>query len=256
VELTYKADAENFSVAVMRHRPYAKDYNAGVSTTFDFKHISDNIPVNTQTYYLADIGEGKLKLPDLSTPLGKVAETLNGTDTERIQLILNSMWDFGCLGGIKKEYLTPEIGEALYRFLVRTSDPANELSKEDKIRRSILRSIGAYKDKRALPYLLADKGDPEVVISLAMMGESAVEPMFLKLQSRDAQEKKDAVGYFKLLLHPKELEGGEICMDFRDTYDPPPALRKRILEAIKKSNADCDSYFKMTPGWVNWERTL
>jgi len=243
VELTYKFSPGDFSAELTRHRLYAEDYGAGKKVTIDFQRIIKEIPPDRVILNADNMQVKDLDLAEIKVPIGEASAVLDGNDTEKQHLVLDDMRDEGA--AVKAEYLTPEIGEALYRLLARSAKPDMKFGMGEpntcivRIPEKVLGRIGDFKDKRALPYLLANVGNAHVgwdtiELSLAKLGEPAIEPMFQKLRGGSENERRAARRYFEMLLRPKELQIGEITVDYRGVYDPDDVMKEKISEELKK----------------------
>lgn len=149
------------------------------------------------------------------------------------------------IGRVKNAYKTPEIKNALYDLLTKTAKPTDSFNDRmfDPIPATIMEVMGDFKETRALPYMLNNIGRRYIVISLAVMGESVVEPMLRKLQTGD--EKGEALQFFEILFSTKAptlVRGNQMFPNpYALTYAPQGPVKGKIIKVLRQSLSDSDS---------------
>lgn len=191
---------------------------------------------------LFSIHTGYCAEPKEYTP-NEIIIMLQSGDEKQQENAINGISDK--MGRVKSAYKTAGIKNALYDLLTKTAEPTKSF--EDlmfyPIPIKIMMVMGDFKETRALPYMLNNTGKRYVIISLAVMGEPAVEPMLRKLQSGD--KKGEALQFFEILLStktPNLVRGNRIMPNpYASTYTPQGLVREKIIKALKQSLNDPDS---------------
>lgn len=178
----------------------------------------------------------------------EIVSMLKNGDKKVQGTALNALFEERDGATLKAKYKTDEIKNALFGILsseIKVTDSFSESYELQPLAFGIMRLMGFFQDTRALPYMINNVKIAHLGLSLAMMGEPAVEPMVVKLRSANSAEMWAAINYFEIILSTKgptiNAPSGILPNPYRYTYTPDGVVKEKIRTALKERLNDSDS---------------